>query len=200
VSRLRRAVHLAHITVLLGISLSASAATAPNPADLARCAGIAAPDARLACYDALSRSAERAVPAATATPAPAPASGTTPPPAAAAAAAAATATPTAPALPSAPPSTPASASDARNFGLTQAQVHKSPEGPAAIEAHIAKIINNPYARDYVVLDNGQTWTYTDSDEDARLAPGDQVTIKRASLGSFLMRTPSKHAYHVRRTH
>jgi hypothetical protein len=100
-------------------------------------------------------------------------------------------------LPAAPAPTPAG--DARNFGLSQTQQHPIPEGPAAIQAHITKIINNRYGRDYVVLDNGQTWTYTDSDEDARLAPGDQVTIKRASLGSFLMRTPSKSAYHVRRT-
>jgi hypothetical protein len=181
-SRSRCALGLAHLTALLGVSLTASSATPPTAADLARCAGIAAPDARLACYDTLNSSTERAAPTTTATPAPA---------------AAATPTHAAPALPPAPAPTPTS--DARNFGLTPAQVHKSPEGPVAIEAHIAKIINNPYARDYVVLDNGQTWTYTDSDEDARLAPGDQVTIKRASLGSFLMRTPSKHAYHVRRT-
>jgi hypothetical protein len=194
VSRLRRALYLAQITVLLGDALPASAARTPSPGDLARCAGIAAPEARLACYDALTGGAERAAPAATPVPAPTPAAApapATPTPAAAAA----SATPAAPALPSAP----APASDPRNFGLSQAQLHPSPEGPAAIQARIAKIINNVYGRDYVVLDNGQTWTYTDSDEDARLAPGDQVTIKRASLGSFLMKTPSKHAYHVRRT-
>ena len=182
-SLLRYAVCVAHIAVVFGISLPASAATPPNPGDLARCAGIAEAAARLACYDALTGGAARAAPSAPATPTPA--------------AASTSATPTGPALPSAP--APAPASDARNFGLSQAQLHKSPEGPTAIEARIAKIVNNTYGRDYVVLDNGQTWTYTDSDEDARLAPGDQITIKRASLGSFLMRTPSKHAYHVRRT-
>jgi hypothetical protein len=206
VSRPRCAGQLTHITVLLCVSLSASAATAPNPGDMARCAEIAAPDARLACYDKLAGSAERAAPPAAATPAPAAAA--TPAPTAPATrapaaiatpapAAIATPTPAAAALPAAPAPTPAS--DPRNFGLNQTQLQPVPQGPAAIQAHIAKIINTRYGRDFVVLDNGQTWTYTDSEEDARLVPGDQVTIKRASLGSFLMRTPSKNAYHVRRT-
>jgi len=197
VSRLRCALYLAHISILLGIARPAGAATPPSPDDLARCAGIAAPDARLACYDALTGGAAHAAPAASSAPAasPAPAASSAPAAKPTPAAVAASAIPVAPA----PSSAPAPAVDPRNFGLSQAQLHPSPEGPAAIQARIAKIINNTYGRDYVVLDNGQTWTYTDSDEDARLAPGDQVTIKRASLGSFLMKTPSKHAYHVRRT-
>jgi hypothetical protein len=47
-----------------------------------------------------------------------------------------------------------------------------------------------------VLDNGQTWTFVE--QEPRLRPGDPVTIKRASLSSFLMTTPSRHSYRVQR--
>jgi hypothetical protein len=190
VSRLPDAMRAIHVTALLGFSLAASAAAPPSPADLAHCAAIAAPDARLACYDALTGAAGRAPSAA---PAPAP---TTPGAASTPAPSRAGATPAPAALPASPPPGPG---DARDFGLSQAQLHPLPVGPNAIEARITKVVNTLYGRNSVLLDNGQTWTYTDSDQDARLAPGDPVTIQRASIGSFLMKTPSRHAYHVRRT-
>ncbi len=188
-SRLRRAMCAAPVTLLLAYSPAAIAALAPSPADLARCAAITAPDARLACYDALTGSAGHATTAPAAVPTPTPAAPT-------AGASAPGATP-APASPAAVP--PAATGDAREFGLSQTQLHPLPVGPSAIEARIATIVNTLYGRNSVVLDNGQTWTYTDSDQDVRLAPGDQVTIQRAAIGSFLMKTPSRHAYHVRRT-
>jgi hypothetical protein len=190
------AVRIARIAALLGISLSANSAPAPTTGELAHCAGIAGPDARLACYDTLAgRAADRAVPAA----APTPTSAATPTAAAMpTAAVVATTPPTAPASPAAP--APTAASDARDFGFTRAQLHATAVGPAAIEARIARIIDNRAGRAYVVLDNGQTWAFTDADEDARLGPGDPVTIQRGSLGSFLMVTQAKRSYHVRRTH
>lgn len=192
---LRWAVHVARAAPLLGVSMAALSATPTTARDLARCAGIAAPDARLACYDALAGRA-------------APATATAPTPASIAPPAAATANPT-PTASTAPP-TPAPvstfASDPRNFGFSeaqqhaQAQPHAAPQGPAAIQARIAKMIDNRAGRAYLVLDNGQTWVFVDADaDDARLSPGDPVTIKRASLGSFLLLTQSKHSYHVRRT-
>jgi hypothetical protein len=48
----------------------------------------------------------------------------------------------------------------------------------------------------VVLDNGQTWAFIEPEP--RLRPGDTVTIKRASFGSFLMLTPSRRSYRVER--
>jgi hypothetical protein len=196
VNRLSYAMHRAGIAALLSILQSASWAAAPDAGDLARCAQIAAPDARLACFDALSAGAKRDVPAAAAKPAPAP--GTAAPSAAAVTSAPSTAPASPPATPAAPAAA-ASASDPRNFGLTQTQIRPVAQGPAAIQARISKIINTRYGSNSVVLDNGETWMYTDSDQDARLSPGDQVTIKRALLGSFLMQTPSKNSYHVRRT-
>jgi hypothetical protein len=192
----RCAVRLARILALLGISVSAFSATAPTAADLARCAGIAAPDARLACYDALAgRAAERSAPTAATTPAPASAAPPTPTVAPTVAA-----TGTAPATPALPPAPAASTNDPRNFGFTEAQLHAraqpqaAPEAPVAIQARVAKI-----GRAYVALDNGQTWTFIDAADDAQLSPGDSITIKRGSLGSFLLITRSKHSYHVHRT-
>jgi hypothetical protein len=207
----RYTLRLAAISVLLGISMTASSASASTAGDLARCAAIAAPDARLSCYDALAgRAPDRVAPAPialTAPTAPAVAPAPSAPPAfaptaasPAASPAASAATPAAAPGSAASPGTPAApVSDARNFGLTPAQVQVAPKGPASVQAHVENIISNRVGRAYVVLDNGQTWIFVDADDDARLRPGDTVTIKKASLGSFLMVTPSKHSYHVRRT-
>jgi hypothetical protein len=78
-------------------------------------------------------------------------------------------------------------------------VQKAAENTAALQAHIAKITDNRVGHSYAVLDNGQTWMLVDAAEDAGLRPGDPITIKRGALGSFVMLTPSKHSYHVRRT-
>jgi hypothetical protein len=200
-------VHLAHLTAQLGIA-SALSATAPTAADLARCADLPAPDARLACYDALAEVTADHKPAA----APAASTAASPPanPEAATAAAppaAVGATPAAPGIASAPAPTSTFASDPRNFGFTETQLEQTrphsaqtaPTGPTAIQARIDRIIDVRYGHCVAVLDNGQTWTFVDADLDSALRSGDQVTIRRASLGSFLMITPSKHSYHVRRT-
>ncbi len=204
-SRLRRLLQLALIAPPLGVPLVAGAATAPSAQDLARCAVISAPDVRLACYDALAgRGADRA---GTAAAPPAAVAASTTPNKSALTEASAASVPPAPAAPSAvtapsepsAPSAPGPADDPRNFGLTQTQQHAAPVGLSTIQARIAKFVDSRTGRGYVVLDNGQTWMMTDQDEDARLGAGDLVTIKRASLGSFLMLTPSKRSYHVRRT-
>ena len=113
--------------------------------------------------------------------------------------------PSAPALPAPPAAVPSSANDPRNFGFSEAQLHAqtqphaAPETPATLQARVAKFIDNRAGRAYVVLDNAQTWVFVDAYDDARLNPGDPITIKRGSLGSFLMLTQSKHSFHVRRT-
>jgi hypothetical protein len=193
------AVTLAALLVMVYLT---SAATAPGFAAaaaatgdaLARCAAIDASAPRLACYDALAgRTPVTAVaaarPAAAATPAAAMvASGPAP---MAASPAAAVAPPVAAAAPA--------ANDPQNFGLAQVQVHTAPEGPKSIEVHVTQVIDNGVTRPSVVLDNGQTWTFTEAADDASLRPGDPVTIKRAALGSFLLVSPAKHSYHVHRT-
>jgi len=51
----------------------------------------------------------------------------------------------------------------------------------------------------VTLEDGAVWELDDSDSgDPLLSSGDLVTIRRASLGSFLMETPSKRTHRAHR--
>jgi hypothetical protein len=184
---------LARLTTLVGIFASAFSPAAPSAADLARCAGLEDPAARLACYDAISghKAAGKGPAASPAVPSGAVAASSTLP----APAAPAIAAPPAPAI-AAPFS-----SDPKNFGFTEAQraPASSQSAPKAIEARIAKINEPRWGPASAVLDNGQTWVFVDDEQDANLRPQDPITIKRGALGSFLLITPSKHSYHVRRT-
>jgi hypothetical protein len=199
------------ITPLLLVSASAWPAGAPTAADLARCAAMTAPDARLACYDSLSAPLSPAAtpaPAAPATPtASAPA---LPPPAPTAPVTSAVPAPAIPA-PAAATSVPASTGNAassaapvddpQNFGFTRAQVQAHsqsppPPGLQSIQVHLTNVLTDRQGNGYVLLDNGQIWTY--QGDDGRMRPGETVTIKRASLGSYIMVTQSKRSYHVTR--
>jgi hypothetical protein len=186
--------HGVGLALLLGWSASGFSAPAPTAADLARCANIADSAARLACYDAVTANKSNATAAAAATTTPAPAAAPAP---------AATPAPSAPSAPAAPtPAAAAFSSDPKNFGFTEAQrapAAAQAAAPKAITAHIAKVIDTRWGPSYAVLDNGQTWEFVDSDQQAGLRPQDAVTIKRGTLGSFLLVTPSHHSYHVRRT-
>jgi hypothetical protein len=172
---------------LLALSISASAA--PSNSDMARCAAIDAPDARLACYDMLAHRPADKTPRAAATPA-------SSAPAAPASAAKVTAPATAAAVPAQAPAAAPNPADPKNFGLTPAQQRTTDLGPKSIVGHISIVSSDRTGQTVIVLDSGQSWTVLDND--GRLASGDAVTIKRAALGSFLMMTPSNHSYRVRR--
>jgi phospholipase A1 len=171
------------------LSLAAAAATASGAEDLARCADIAAPDARLACYDALAHRPADATPS----------SGAVKPSAAAAAVKQSVGTAEKPSAAAAAASAAAiSAQDPNNFGLSLAQQHMAFAGPTSIKARVEAINSGPNGQTYIVLDSGQTWTM--GENDGWLSKGDAVTIKRAALGAFLLTAPSNHSYHVRRVH
>lgn len=53
-------------------------------------------------------------------------------------------------------------------------------------------------RQTVLLDGGALWELDETDP--LLAVGDTVTITRAALGSYLMRTPTRRLYRVHRLH
>ena len=162
------------LAVALAVGLAPGAGASVS-ADLSRCAAIAAPDTRLACYDQLAGRAADGRPIADVAA-----------PAAAAAAASARAV--------------ALANPPQDFGLTKAQVKPAPATPAEVpelKALVAGVGSDRNGHTLVTLDNGQTWSF--SDDDVRLAAGDPVTIRRAALGSFLMITPSRHTHHVHRT-
>ncbi len=167
---------------LLAVLASAAAAAAPAPtvsvSELAHCAAIVAVDQRLACYDSLAvaKMQPQAVPAAKAAG-----------PAGAAAAAATAGTAAAPA--------PATAA-AGGFGMS---THAQPTEQVTqlITAHVVSGNGDRQGNVYVVLDNGQTWTYADAGGPPQA--GGAVTIRRASLGSYLLTTPSHHTFRAQRT-
>lgn len=159
--------------LLLGVLFVPPAFAATADSDgLHQCAAIDAAQARLACYDKLA--------------------GRMPPPSGQEAAAPGRPAPVAPAAGVA-----AGDEGAAQFGLSPAQRKVVPSGPSAIQARIAGLSADRLGNAVVALDNGQTWHV--SDNDARLEVGQEVTIKRGALGSFLMTTPDRHSYHARRT-
>ncbi len=178
--------------VLLSATASAATASAATVSsdDLSRCASIASPSTRLACYDALAHRAPEHVPPAAASLSATPAAGAPPAPAAPAAT-------TSTAIPS-PAAVAAAASpdDAPSFGLSAVQRHVAVVGPKQESGRIVSLGTNQAGHSTIVLDSGQTWTVLD--DDGWVSNGDQVTIKRAALGSYLMTTPSHHTYRVHR--
>jgi hypothetical protein len=163
-----------------GAAFTASEAAPPpvDPGALAHCASMTVADERLACYDSLSRPKSNPAPVA-----PAAASTVAAPAAAAATAgsAAAAAAPTA---------------DAKSFGLTR---HPPPaeEGPQRIQAKVTRVDTDRLGNVHVSLDNGQAWIF--NAPEALLRVGEPVTIKRGTIGSFLLTTASHHTYRVQRT-
>jgi len=146
---------------------------------LAACAAIAAPEARLACYDRLAHAAAAKAPA----PASAPTATSSPSPAPATAAAPAAASAGA-ALPK------------ESFGLYSAEHPTPPPATDTLQARVQSFGRNANGRPTVALAGEGLWELDDSDP--LLAVGDTVTIKRASLGSFILTTPGKRTHRVRR--
>jgi hypothetical protein len=175
---------------LLCLTTAARADSPPEESSgLVRCAGIAAPAARLACYDALAGRAPE--PAAATADLSAPATTHHAPAHASAATANAQA------------ALAAAAADPANFGLDMAHVERAervPDAPTSVRGEVKSVSQGGGAggRGTVQLDNGQVWQFTESGADGRVRVGDTVTIKRAALGSFLLVPPSKRSFHVRR--
>lgn len=166
----------------------AVAGTADDPvAGLSRCAATADRDDRLACYDGLASRYAQPNRKTTAV---------VPPPASAA-------TPATPAsaatLASAAAKVPAMEPKAE-FGLTVAQLRKEPDAPVkpqSIDGVVTGFGTSSLGRPVVRLDNTQSWELLD-ELDPLLSPGDKVTIRRATMGSFLLTTPTKRMHRVRR--
>jgi len=158
-----------------GPCVAGAAPPAVDPAEFARCSRIDAADERLACYDALGRSLE-----------PPPVPSASPSPAAN----------KAPAADESSAQAATAAGGVNAFGLTR---HERPAaaGPDLIRAQVAAVTTDRLGKAHVRLDNGQVWSL--SAPDVLLRAGEAVTIRRASLGSFLMTTPAHRTYRVQRT-
>ncbi len=159
------------------VALSASAAPASQALaqdSLQACAAIAAADARLACYDHLAHAAA----ARTGTPPAAGATGGAPASAA-----------------SAPPAS-GTRPPKESFGLYAAEHPAPPPAADALQAKVQAFGRNANGRPTVALAGEGLWELDESDP--LLAVGDTVTIKRATLGSFILMTPGKRTHRVRR--
>jgi hypothetical protein len=174
---------------LLGLNIAAGTAQGADPAASHPCAGIGEDSARLACYD---RTFGRG-PAPAPMSAPASAKPVTTVPVAAAAGAAAAA-----------PAVDAAEKAQREFGLSETDKralddNKSiPQEPESIVARVASASRRPTGEQVFVLENGQVWVETSTFTAARVQPGDEVTVRKGALGSFLLVTPKRIATHVRR--
>ena len=156
-------------------TMSAWRAMAASSGDPQQCRGIVDPMQRLACYDLAT------APAATvARPAPAP----TPIP-----------------TPARPESTSLPQPD--QFGLDQRQLVQSGRSETApalksISGLISHVENRPDGGFVVTLDNGQVWEQAEPDAFALPHPGNRVTVRRGTLGSFQLVTAHHVATRVRR--
>jgi hypothetical protein len=145
---------------------------------------------RLACFDRESaRLTQESAPVARQADPPAPAAqAATSPPATSAPAAAATAATTAPAAAAAAQS----AQD--KFGyrgqIARADIDKKEaaerEGAEQLTAKVTELATLPHGELVLTLDNGQVWQQKPGDRAMRIKVGDEVTIRPASLRSFLL--------------
>jgi hypothetical protein len=185
-----------HLTVvaLAGLNL-AVVAGANAQATAATCADVADDLQRLACYDrAFGRKATPVTPdarPAMTSQASTAATGTT---GTATAAAGATA---------------AAAGEPRrttreDFGLSEqeqrarAERRAEPRPIESITATVRSVARRPSGEQVFVMADGQSWMELEAYARTRVRAGDEVTIRRGALGSFMLVTPGRVATHVRR--
>jgi hypothetical protein len=94
-----------------------------------------------------------------------------------------------------------------SFGL-QASVPQPPAAAAveeskhgevsSITAHVTEVTSDREGRKVIALDNGQAWRELNKSGFVTLQAGDEVTINRAALGSFMMSVPNGRPLRVRR--
>lgn len=177
--------------------LGCSPALADTLEAVSACKPLASDRERLACYDAAlgraptgaaaQRDVPPAIPGATA-------------PAAAATAAAPVPAPTAAAGITAAAAATDKAEPVEDFGLSE-QARRDREGVVAttsITARIASVGQTTDGRQAVTLDNDQVWVQLEAATRVRLRTGDEVTIRRAALGSFILTKPNSGSMRVRR--
>jgi hypothetical protein len=61
---------------------------------------------------------------------------------------------------------------------------------AQLDSTVAQIATRPHGELVVTLENAQVWVQKSPDPSFHLKSGDHVTIKKGSLGSFLMVGPT----------
>ncbi len=85
-----------------------------------------------------------------------------------------------------------------SFGLYSAEHPTVPNKQAMLTAKVIKVATLADTHQSVTLDGGQLWEL--DSPDPLLATGDTITIKRAALGSFILKTPSGRTSRAYRLH
>ncbi len=156
---------------MLLISLLCSAACLAadiDPSALQRCAAIASDATRLQCYDTLAGRPMTAPQDLAST------------------------NHTLPTGTAASTTAPAATEPASSFGLSATQLNVAKPTTDAVQGRVVNLAESATQQLMVTLDNGQVWQLTG--EDAHVNVGEQVTIRRAALGSFLLITKLKFVY------
>lgn len=186
------------ILAILSLAVWSSQTHAADDSAAVRCSTISDDHARLACYDSIFRGTGESASAGPV------ATGGAPGISAAADVQAAGV-----ALPAASPTTPTT-----DFGLTPARkesiqaseakasgaavVPKEPPVPDSITVKVATLAHRLTGELVVITDSGQVWTQIDTENKARLKEGDEVIIRKATLGSYFLVTPNHVLVRVRR--
>lgn len=90
------------------------------------------------------------------------------------------------------------------FGLSGIQLReRTPEhirklSPDRIQASVTRVTMREDGSRVLTLDNGQVWWLTEATSKGPLEIGDQVAIRTAALGSFMLITPSRVPLRARR--
>ncbi|MFC0682755.1 hypothetical protein ACFFGH_33405 [Lysobacter korlensis] len=91
-----------------------------------------------------------------------------------------------------------------DFGLSKVQMRENePErmravAPDRIESRVAGVSVGATGKRTVNLENGQIWLLTEVTMKGHLERGDQVVIREAAMGSYLLVTPDRIALRARR--
>jgi len=174
------------VTLTLALSQSLPASAADLHERIQSCARITNNGQRLACFDELAAE---------------PSSSHVP-------------TTSAPSVANVPPAVPPSAdlpatalptsggNKEATFGLEQQLLRQWQAGPSTvseIRAAVRKLGSGPNGWLIIELDNGQTWGQAEAPQfQILLGVGDEVTIRRGALGSFLLSTADNRSMRVRR--
>jgi hypothetical protein len=164
--------------LLAGLCVCGSAGAAEKlPAGMRACMAESDATRRLACFDRESaRLTQESAPVAR-----------NPDPPAAAVPAAATVAKSAPTPAAAAPS----AEDKFGYrgSIARAELDKKEAEEKQFEqltAKVSEVARQPHGELILTLDNGQVWQQKPGDHAMKIKVGDEVTIRRASLGSFLL--------------
>ena len=172
------------LVAVAGMGATLPAVSQSSATDLNECAAIQTQAERLACYDKLAGRGTTS-PRAAATPQPAP------PPAAPAASSTRKQAPPPPAAAAPAPDSPEA------FGLYKAEHPAAPKSPVdTVTGKVVDLKYDAYGRETISLEGGAVWQLAGSD--AILAKGDEVKIKRAAMGSYLMTTSAGRQHRVKR--